>query len=234
VALPSILYEPPGRPSLFECWESGAESDLPAPLAVRDSAYRSRILSLVEDHRGSGSRLVSVGAGTGRMEVELAAAGWAVLATDSSEAAIAHCRAKGLVTAQFTLTEDQGLGGFDVVYCDGVLGHLWESTTGCQRAWHSLAELGSDGALCLASNDLSDDDRAPRFGVRASPDACYFRPPAGCFAAEAAASGQWTLVSQSIYPYERAGVSRRREVIMLRLLVDDRIEAKDGVQLPGE
>ena len=227
--LRSVDYEPPGAPSLFDRWETGAAAPLPPPLSVRDARYRARIVELLERHRSLGSQLVSVGAGNGFTEAALAAAGWDVLATDPAETALQRCRAKGLATARVDVLKPITIRGFDTVYCDGVLGHLWEPSRGCTRAWQAFAALGRPGAVCLVSNDLADDDESPSFVVRSTPGASFYRPPARWFAREAADTGRWTVVSQSIYPYSREGAARRRELLLL--LMDERVEAEDQVQL---
>jgi SAM-dependent methyltransferase len=199
-----------------------------APLAVADDDYRARLLEIFAGLRAPGSRMISVGAGNGRMEAELAAAGWDVLATDPAASALEHCRAKGLETAKLRLGEDLGLGRFDVIYCDGVLGHLWEPGTATRRAWQALAELGRPGSLCVASNDLSDDDKRARFAVRGAADAGFYRPPAGHFGFEAVDTGSWVTESEVVYPYRRGDRRRRREILVTRLLMDKRVELEDG------
>jgi SAM-dependent methyltransferase len=200
-----------------------------APLAMADDCYRARLREIFASLPASGSRVISIGAGNGRMEAELVKAGWDVLATDPASGALEHCRAKGLKTARLRLGEELGLGGFDVIYCDGVLGHLWEPGAATSSAWRALAKLGDAGSLCVASNDLSDDDARARFGVRGSPDAAFYRPPAGHLALEAVDTGQWATGSEVIYPYRRRDRLRRREIlVMRRLLVDERVELKDG------
>lgn len=223
--LRSVEYEPAGAPSLFDLWESGAPAPLQPPLSVRDARYRARIVQLLDPHRAPGGRLVSVGAGNGFTEAALTSAGWEVLATDLAERALKHCRAKGLATARLDLLEPTAIGGFDAVYCDGVLGHLWEPSNGCTRAWRALAALGRPGAVSVVSNDLADDERSARFDVSSDAEAAFYRPPSGWFGREAASTGRWTIVSQSIYSYPRTGGERRRELLVL--LMDERIEAED-------
>jgi len=216
--LPSIRYEPPGEPSLFDRWEQGVDVAMLAPLAVRDATYRALVVELLAPYSRAGARLISVGAGNGHAEAALAQTGWEVLATDPAASALRHCRAKGLCTARFELLSgDASPDAFDAVYCDGVMGHLWDSAGASARAWNALAELGCSGAVCLVSNDLADDDEAVRFKVRSSPDIAFYRPPAGGYAAEALATGRWSLERERIYPYERNGVVRRRELIVVRL-----------------
>lgn len=201
---------------------------LQAPLAVRDPDYRTALLGVFRNLPVRGRRLIGIGSGNGIMEAELAADGWDVLATDPCLSALRHCADKGLATAPLVLGEDVNINGFDVSYSDGVMGHLWEPGAGTSGAWQALARLGTPGAFHVTSNDLSDDDQHTRFAVNASPRAAFYRPPAGTFEREATGSGRWTGVSTMIYPYMRRGVEpRRREILVLKLLLDERIEAED-------
>jgi SAM-dependent methyltransferase len=216
--LPSIRYEPAGELSLFDRWEVGAAETVQPPLAVHAAAYRSLVVELLAPYRTPGARLIGVGSGNGYGERALADAGWDVLATDPAESALRLCRTKGLATVRFELLScDAPPGVFDAVYCDGVLGHLWDPANGSGPAWEALAAFGRPGAICLVSNDLSDDDEKPRFVVRASAEAAFYRPPAGRYAAEALATGRWSLELELLYRYDRAGVMRRREIVVARL-----------------
>lgn len=230
--LPSIEYEPPGQPSLFDRWEVERSANVQAPLAVRDPDYRTRLLGVFEGIPTPGRRLIGIGSGNGLMEAELAAAGWDVLATDPCASALRHCADKGLATARFALGEDlrDDLGGerFDVSYSDGVIGHLWVSGRGTSGAWQALTRLGKPGSFHVTSNDLSDDDQHTRFSITASSRAAFFRPPPGTFEREATADGSWGVVSTFIYRYLRRGVElRRREILVLKLLLDERVEAEN-------
>lgn len=228
--LQSIEYEPIGERSLFERWEEGVEADLAPPLAVRDPHYRARIVATFAPYLGSGRRLVSVGAGNGFVEVELAAAGWDVLASDPAPSARALCGAKGLRTAELDLTDSKELGVFDAIYCDGVMGHLWEPAGGCSSAWRALARLGSAGAICVVVNELSEDD-VPKFRVRSAPRAAFYRPPAGRVADDARATRRWDLNDQWRYEYVRSGCVRQREILVMRLLMNKGVETEDRSKL---
>jgi SAM-dependent methyltransferase len=231
--LPSIRYEPAGEPSLFDRWEVRSAETVQPPLAVHDPTYRSLVVELLAPYRTPGARLIGIGSGNGYGERALADAGWDVLATDPTESALRLCRAKGLTAVRFELlSHDASPGAFDAVYCDGVLGHLWDPASGSLPAWEALAAVGRPGAICLVSNDLSDDDEKPRFVVRASADAAFYRPPAGRYAAEALATGRWSLEFERLYRYDRAGVMRRREIVAARLTAarTERSGRSPGVQ----
>lgn len=226
--LTSIDYEPAGHPSLFDRWEKGGNAILQAPLAVRDPDYRKTMLKVFENLPAPGRRIIGIGSGNGLVEAELAAAGWDVLATDPCHSALRLCGDKGLATVQLVLGEKLDGDRFDVSYTDGVMGHLWEPEGGTSRAWRHLARLGAPGSLHVTSNDLSDNDRRPRFAVNASPEAEFYRPPLGAFEREATQDGLWTCLSSFTYTYLRREIEpRRREILVLKLLLDEGVEAED-------
>jgi SAM-dependent methyltransferase len=225
--LRSIDYEPTDEPSLFWRWEHNETAAMTAPIAVRSAAYRELLADMLEPHLHPGATLLSVGAGNGFAEVELQRRGWDVTATDRADDALAHCRAKGLRTTRLDLLADPPIGRFDAVYSDGVLGHLWQEGSATSNAWLALAALAAPGAVCLASNDLADDDHARTLRVRSAATAEFYRPPAGWFAHEAIATGRWALDTERVRLYERGGERRRRELVLMRLLMDDRVVAED-------
>jgi SAM-dependent methyltransferase len=224
--LPSIAYDPPGQPSLFDLWEAGEPAHLQPPLAFSDTKYRSKITSVLEHQRSAGRRLVSVGAGNGVLEAALAAAGWDVLATDPAVSALRLCRARGLPTRRFELLRDAPIDRFDVIYCDGVMGHLWDSKFASIPAWIALWQLGHRDSICCVSNDLSDTEEV-EFAVRGSSTAAFYRPPPGSYGRDATSSLRWSVVSEHIYDYLRTGVQRKREIVVARLLADERVEPED-------
>jgi SAM-dependent methyltransferase len=227
------VHDQPYALSVYERWERDPDCDPPAPLAVRDATYRGLIRRVLEPHRRDGSSLLSVGAGTGRMEADLADRGWRVLASDTSDAALQICGEKGLATARFCLTRDELSDRFGVIYCDGVLGHVWDPRRKCEDAWRALAALGCPDACYLLSNDLADDDSGPCLSVRGAPDARFYRPPGGWFAAEAVSTGRFKPLTSTVYTYRRRSTPRRREIITMSL-VDERVEPQDRVQIENE
>lgn len=214
--LPSIDYEPADGPSLFDRWERDDDSgELPRTLAVRDERYRTFIAAALAASTPPGWRLISVGAGNGFVESDLARIGWDVVATDISSSALAHCAAKGLKVARLDLLAGPPPGRFDVVYADGLLGHLWEAHSGCRRAWRSFEALAAPNAVLCVSNDLADTDEAAQTAVYGSNRARFFRPPDGWFTLDAERNSNWVAQATSQYRYVRRGRSRRREVLVL-------------------
>jgi len=226
--LPSVEYEPPNEASLFDRWEAGDYTSLLPPISVRDADYRALIVRLLGRYITLGTHLVSIGAGNGFVECDLAKAGWDVLATDRAESALRVCRSKGLRALQFQLMQDGAFGTFDAIYCDGVMGHLWRADVGTRSAWSALADLSRPSGVVLAANELADDDEGPMFAVRTCAAARFFRPPVGWFGLDAMATGRWRVESQLLHAYMRGGTLRRREIVIARLLVDKGKELQDS------
>jgi SAM-dependent methyltransferase len=144
--------------------------------------------------------------------------GYDVLATDVSEIALEYCRRKGLKTLRYEFPTQvfPMHSKFDVIYCDGLLGHLWELDQTYASCWRRLAELADADALLILSNDLADTDGAPVLKVMGVPGATFFRPPAGWFAKAAEASKFWRVEETRLLRYLRRGLPRRREILALR------------------
>lgn len=213
--IPSITYEPPNGLSLHELWESGASASIRPPISVVDSEYRSLIVRTVRPLRMPNTRLLSVASGNGYTEQALQQDGWSVLATDCAVTAGEFCRDKGLHFRKFCLGIDDpsNIGSYDVVYCDGLIGHLWRTQTGTASVWRALRPLVVSDGFLLTCNDLSDDDQA-KFEVRDHLEARFYRPPAGELSLAAAEVG-WHTESVTHYEYDRRG-PRRRELLLLR------------------
>jgi SAM-dependent methyltransferase len=240
-SLTSINYdgdESTGLESLFDAWERGATTRMQAPLSVRSPRYRSIIVGLIKRLQGrDAGTVLSIGAGNGFTELALSEAGFDVLATDKSAAAVAYCREKGLNALKYDFPDGSppSPNKFAVLYCDGVLGHLWSAQCGYRRTWSRFAELTKENGFLLLSNDLSDDDGSPTLRVSGEPDAQFFRPPLGWLAKDAVASGLWRPQSSRLVRYRRgqdtgAGCGkgrhlRRRELLVLqRSLMNERAE----------
>lgn len=204
--------------SLFAVWETGKPAQMPAPLSVRRPRYRRLIVKLITKHVSrSQSRVLSIGAGNGFTEAEIQMQGYDVLATDVSEIALEYCRRKDLKTLRYEFpTQLFSLpSGFDVIYCDGLLGHLWQLDQTYAGCWSRLAKLANTDALLVLSNDLADTDDAPVLKVMGLPEVSFFRPPAGWFAKAAEASGFWRVKETRLLRYLRRGLPRRREILAL-------------------
>lgn len=206
--------------SLLAHWALGRKTRIPAPLSVRSRWYRKLICTIAQSAlSGSGRRILSIGSGTGKMECYLQSKGFDVIASDVDETAVRLCHNAGLSARFFDITSP-GPDRFqiDLIYADGVLGHLGEQTDWC-GLWAGLASIG--GTLLLLSNDLSDHDAKSDFHVHGEPKARFLRPPAGFFEASAAQTGCWQPCWSRVLKYHRPGRGlRRRELVLLARTID--------------
>jgi SAM-dependent methyltransferase len=218
--------------SLFTVWERGESAQIPAPLSVRRPRYRKIIVRLITKCHPLGARVLSIGAGNGFTEAEMRKEGFDVLATDVSDIALEYCRRKGLKTLKYEFPSESfpAPASFDVIYCDGLLGHLWQSAKGYELCWIRFAKLSYLNSLLIISNDLADVDGMPTLNVTGAPKANFFRPPAGWFLRDAEASGLWRIEKMRLLRYMRRGQLRRREILVLRCLLMN--ERKEKHNLP--
>jgi SAM-dependent methyltransferase len=207
---------------LIQAWASAGPTAIPAPLAVRSRWYRRIVAELIEHFLRPGSgRILSLGSGTGRMEAALVRCGFDVVASDVRADALELCRSAGLDTVECDISAPpEGLGRFDALYADGLLGHFTVPAT-LDRVWVDCRGL-CDGHFVL-SNDLADTDSASDYAVHGNPAAQFHRPPAGAYARSAIRSGLWRQEWSRILLYRRPGRGlRRRELLVLRAVTDAR------------
>ncbi len=154
---------------LFQVWERGeARGDSTTP-SVCSPAYRTWMLDRLRTAlaKADGGSLLSLGAGNAFIERILVEEGYDVLAVDFLQSAVdVALRATVPAIREDIRTWDPG-SRWDVVYADGLLGHLYGGEGGCtevlarMRSW-----LTTPGAL-IVSNDAppSPTGAAPAPGV---------------------------------------------------------------------
>lgn len=214
--------------SLFEQWEKGCDANFPRPLSVRSKSYRQLLSQIIKKFLNSESNtILSIGSGNGFMERDLALDGFSVLASDKSDQALFFCKEKKLETLRLDILTDNviDIGEFDLVLCDGVLGHCWKPASGLLATWEKLALLTKPGKFLVISNDLADDDRI-NTEVFGHPGKFFFRPPVGWFSNDAAKTGKWHLGETQIILYERRfnEAMRMREVLVFSKSIDEQTE----------
>jgi SAM-dependent methyltransferase len=147
--------------SLFEVWEDGearGDSITPSTYSAeyRDWMYDLLVAELTPDTR---RRMVSLGCGNARVEQRIVRAGYPVLAVDLLPEAVELALRKGVPAEQGDVTTWMPAQRPDLVYLDGLLGHLYDS------AGHGLPVLGrvrswlGAGGVAVISNDATADQR---------------------------------------------------------------------------
>ncbi|NES89760.1 bifunctional 2-polyprenyl-6-hydroxyphenol methylase/3-demethylubiquinol 3-O-methyltransferase UbiG, partial [Okeania sp. SIO2B9] len=101
------------------------------------------------------SNILSIGSGNAFVESDLHQKGYHVIANDVNEDAIEIARNKGLpvVFADVNQWEPEHKN-FDLIYCDGVVGHLYKPGEGLTKLFSRLRDwLVSHQGILLISND---------------------------------------------------------------------------------
>ncbi|MEO1377021.1 MAG: methyltransferase domain-containing protein [Cyanobacteria bacterium J06635_10] len=145
--------------NIYEIWEEGkAYQDSITP-SIYDSQYRSfitnKIKSLV-NHDYSG-RILSIGSGNAFVERDLHQEGYSVLASDPNPDAMKLAQKKGIpfVLADVNHWEPQEKN-FALIYCDGVMGHLYQPESGFETLLNRLRQwLRPNSGQILISNDAA-------------------------------------------------------------------------------
>jgi len=203
--------------SLFYEWEKGEDSDHPGTPSVRYAKYRQFVLNLFMHHASEGSRVISLGCGNGFTELLLKEKGYQILGTDVHQSALQLCVEKGIdAVALDALSVPEGFERFDVVYADGLMGHLWNETDEFSLFGDNVLKLLETGGVAILSNDLSDSDDAPCTAVTGDPDAIFYRGIKGYVGEQLGRVVGLTVIESHIYEYERKGRGiRRREIVIV-------------------
>jgi SAM-dependent methyltransferase len=148
--------------SIFEEWEHGvARGDSTTP-SICSPTYRWWILEHLRNalDRDRKNLLLSLGSGNAFVERVLGREGYPVLAVDALEEAVELARRAGVpAICQNLYTWEARTEYWDVVYADGLLGHLHDGGDGAQRAlrlFHSW--LKPAGGTVVISNDAPKTD----------------------------------------------------------------------------
>ncbi|QIH33419.1 methyltransferase domain-containing protein [Sphingobacterium sp. DR205] len=154
-----IINENGNKETRYQIWERGeAVGDSITP-SIYCKPYRehlvNKIASLVED-KGS---VFSIGCGNAFVEAELVNKGLSVSGIDFNEEAVELAALKGVdaCVSDYYDLKKESLFDFDVVYADGLIGHLYENEGGLDRFFHKLKTLTYKSWIVL-SNDAPLED----------------------------------------------------------------------------
>jgi hypothetical protein len=211
------LPRSPGDPTLFEIWERGeARGDSVTPSTFCHE-YRTWMGGLLRTELGRAGtdRLVSLGSGNAAVECELLAGGVRVLAVDAMAEAVQIARAKGLDAIRADITTWVPQEEWPVVYLDGLLGHLYDTTTGSLPVLaHIRSWLGSGGRGTLVASNDGTPDGSP---VHPAPGVTGFHWLSEEYLAAQARAAGFDDVRTQTYLYERPlSGERGRSVLVAR------------------
>jgi 2-polyprenyl-3-methyl-5-hydroxy-6-metoxy-1,4-benzoquinol methylase len=150
------------EPSIFEEWEHGtARGDSTTP-SICSPTYRWWILEHLRNalDRDRKNLLLSLGAGNAFVERVLGREGYPVLAVDALDQAVELARRAGVpAICQNLYTWDAEPEYWDVVYADGLLGHLHDGHDGAHTALCLLHSwLKPSGAVVISNDSPNTDD----------------------------------------------------------------------------
>ena len=208
------LIEREQHRNIYQIWETGG--------AFRDSVtpstwcedYRHWIVKRLEqqlDYNIS-KKIISIGCGNAFVEQDLCQKGYTVLGVDFNESAVQLAQRKGVpaVVADIFEWEPEG-NAVALIYCDGVLGHLYVEETGCRKALERLKSWLTPGeGILLISNDASKDGRhvADAPGVKG-----FYHFSEDFVVGELIETG-FDLISTTGYVYQRPLSGARRRLVV--------------------
>jgi SAM-dependent methyltransferase len=153
-----------GGESLYEIWERGGAFNDSITPSVYAPEYRSHIMNKMLMLTDAESVVLSLGCGNAFVEGDLVARGRRVIGVDVLEEAVQLAKAKGVdaFVADFFELEPRHFHDVDLVFGDGILGHLFDVEQGLEPALAKLASLEiSPGTWLVFSNDPPREGGVP-------------------------------------------------------------------------
>lgn len=200
--------------NIYDIWEEGKAYRNSITPSTYDPQYRSfitnKIKSLIDpEYIG---RILSIGSGNAFVEKDLYQQGYSILAIDPNPEAMKLAQRKGVpfVLADVNQWQPQEKN-FTLIYCDGVMGHLYQPESRFQTLLSRLREwlLPNSGKI-LISNDAATIDTPvhvhPNFK-----EFYWFSPEYLC--SELSKAG-FDEVKSEIFVYSRPLTGKKERVIV--------------------
>ncbi len=150
--------------TIYAIWERGEAFNDSVTPSTYVPEYRSHILLKFLSLTEEGSRIFSFGCGNAAVEGALVEHGRRVGAIDVCPEAVELACKKGVEASAndfFAISPDD-VSGFDAIYADGFLGHLFDSVEEVGPTLHKIKELDlRSGTVLLFSNDAPPDRSVP-------------------------------------------------------------------------
>ncbi|MBC9716058.1 methyltransferase domain-containing protein [Streptomyces sp. TRM66268-LWL] len=199
--------------SLFEIWEEGgARGDSITP-SVFCAEYRSwmreKILGLMAAR--DTKTLLSLGSGNAAVEGEIVERGFRVHAVDAMPEAVELARGKGVDAVLADLAVWTPDTTYEVIYMDGLLGHLYDAASGTLPLLARVLPWLSEGGVVVASNDSTQDGSA----VQTAPGVTGFHWLSGEFIGEQARAAGFASASSETFVYERPVSGPRNRAVVV-------------------
>jgi SAM-dependent methyltransferase len=209
--------------SRYEIWERGeAYKDSVTP-STYCNEYREHMVTKIASLLVGQGRVFSIGCGNAFVEADLVARGYYVQAIDCHAEAVVLAEAKGVeaFTRNFYDLPAGHLATFDVVYADGLLGHLYRPDRGLDRFFNTLAGLGLRSQTWLV---LSNDSPA-RSEASAEPNhsVCGFWLLSGAYFVDTLTRHGFDVSDSYHFSYSRpVSGPRTRAICIARVAGDGR------------
>ena len=142
--------------TIYEIWEAGEAFDDSVTPSTYCPDYRTHVVLKMLSLTAKGARIFSIGCGNAFVEADLVREGRYVQAIDCNPEAVDLAARKDVeaFVSDFHSLPDGYLAAFDVIYADGLLGHLYREGTGLSAFYDTLARLApKPGAFLVFSND---------------------------------------------------------------------------------
>lgn len=207
-----------GEQTIYEIWENGgafADSVTPSTYVPE---YRAHIRDRIVGLTAAGAHVFSVGCGNGFVEGDLVRSGRDVRAIDCNEEAVRLTRSKGAdaFTADFFALRPSDVSGTDVLYADGLLGHVFDRDRGLVPALTKLVELSMHhGAHLVLSNDSPPDPGAD-FSAHERVEGFWFISKD--YLRRSLTSFGFDVLESYYFPYERPVSGPRNRTICVTLV----------------
>ncbi len=161
---PLSYYDNEGdQESIFYAWERGESRGDSVTPATFDVPYQKYMIDLITRMLPKEGRIFSIGCGNANIEHQLQMRKYDVTAIDPHPVAVKIAADKGLKVSRrsFYEVDSHEFDEIDLIFADGVLGHLYEEDRNLIRFVRVLQ--GHRGKILVCSND------APRNGSDCCP-----------------------------------------------------------------
>jgi 2-polyprenyl-3-methyl-5-hydroxy-6-metoxy-1,4-benzoquinol methylase len=201
--------------NIYQIWETGgAFKDSITPSTACED-YRSWIVERIQEQLffDTSKKIISIGCGNAFVEQDLNKRGYNVLGIDVNESAVELAQKKGVPAIVADIFEWRpGSDDVDLIYCDGVLGHLYFEDTRCGNALARLKSWLSPGeGILFISNDASKDGRE----VAEAPGVKGFYHFSEEFVVSELTHSGFEIVDTTNYVYERPLSGARERLIVV-------------------
>jgi SAM-dependent methyltransferase len=146
--------------SVYEIWEKGQAFNDSITPAIYNPEYRSHIVLKLISLTKEQDNIFSIGCGNGFVEQELIQCGRQVKAIDCNKQAVELARKKGVDAsiADFYQLPAESLAHMDIIYADGLIGHLFHEAEALKPALDKLKNFHlKPGVYLIFSNDAPKD-----------------------------------------------------------------------------